>query len=347
MNLESDLKYIIKNLGEKDISKFKNKTVLLTGSGGFLGRWFVQVFDYLNQEYLNNTLTLICLESHIVNDNNITHKSIKLDITKSLSEDLEKNKIKNIDYILNCAGIASPEKYQKFPIETLDVSYLGTKNILDLSFKYKVESIMLFSSSEVYGTPRKDAIPTKETYIGSIPTTSNRSCYDIGKQVLETLGYVYFNKFKTPIKTVRPFNIYGPFMDVNDKRVLPNFVKSFIKNEPIKIYGDGKQTRTFCYIADSIVMFLKILLNGENGECYNIGNPNPEISMIKLAKLFYKSLGSKNYAELIPYPNAYPSDEPLRRCPDISKTIKITKFKPQIKLEDGIKKMFDYIKLSS
>lgn len=342
MNLEKEYQHIALNLGKDSINRFKDKTILITGSGGFLGRWFVQFFQFINVNYINNSLKIIPVESNVLG-NNQNNYTISIDITKPFFQELKDYDIKNIDFILNCAGIASPEKYQKFPIETLDVSYLGTKNILDLCNFYKIESIMLFSSSEVYGTPKKEAIPTKETYIGSIPTRSNRSCYDIGKQVLETLGYVYFNKYKCPVKTVRPFNIYGPFMDINDKRVLPNFIKSFMNAEPIKIYGDGKQTRTFCYISDAIVMFIKLLLDGENGECYNVGNPNPEISMIELAKVFYKSLGSKNKPEQIPYPSTYPSDEPLRRCPDISKTIKVTKFKPQVKLEDGIIKMYQYL----
>jgi len=346
MNLNKEYEYISKNLGAKCLNKFKNKTILITGSGGFLGRWFVNFFGYINKYHIENSLNIISIESNIINQSK-NHKVINLDITKPIFQEIKDNNIKRIDYILNCAGIASPEKYQKFPLETLDVSYLGTKNILDLCNFYDIKSVMLFSSSEVYGTPKENAIPTKETYIGSIPTRGNRSCYDIGKQVLETLGYVYYNKYQFPIKTVRPFNIYGPFMDVNDKRVLPNFIKSFMNNEPIKIYGDGRQTRTFCYISDAIVMFIKLLLEGKNGECYNVGNPNPEISMKQLADLFYKALGTQQEAVLIPYPDSYPSDEPLRRCPDISKTIKITKFKPSIKLEDGIKKMFNYISSSS
>ena len=153
--MKDDLQYITECI---DIDKLKNKTVLLIGSEGFLGNWFSDFFDYNNIEYLKYDI----------------HSGD--DICNSMD-------IKRYDYVINCAGIASPEKYMKMPIETMDVSYIGTKNVLDYCQDNNVESALLFSSSEVYGTPDKNSIPTKESYIGSIPTRGNRSCYDIGKQV--------------------------------------------------------------------------------------------------------------------------------------------------------------------
>lgn len=199
-----------------------SKSVLLIGSDGFLGNWFK---DYLRA----NGNTYYCYD---IRDGN--------DICESILH------LPKCDYVVNCAGIASPEKYMKKPAETMDVSYIGTKNVLEYCIKHNVESVLMFSSSEVYGTPDKANIPTKEDYIGTIPTRSSRSCYDIGKQVLETLCYIYHNIHGVNVKVVRPFNFYGPHMGINDNRVLSNWMRNYLNNEDIIVYGDGNQTRTFC-----------------------------------------------------------------------------------------------------
>lgn len=313
--MKQDLDYITKCI---DIEKIKDKTVLLIGSDGFLGNWFADFFDYHNIEYLSYDIIL------------------GLDICNKIN-------LKRYDYVINCAGIASPEKYMKMPIETLDVSYIGTKNVLDYCKDNDVESVLMFSSSEVYGTPDKNHIPTEESYVGSIPTIGNRSCYDVGKLVLETLTHIHHNKFNTPIKVVRPFNLYGPYMGINDNRVLSNWMRNYLSNQDIIVYGDGRQTRTFCYAADGIAMCLEILLNGENGEFYNVGNPAPELSMNELSEKFCEVL---EYDKLVKkdYPSDYPSDEPLRRCPNIDKVVKQTNINPKTDLHSGLKKMLKYFR---
>ena len=297
----------------------KNKSVLLIGSDGFLGNWFRDILKENGNKYL---------EYDIQNG---------YDICKPLN-------IPKYDYVINCAGIASPEKYMKKPVETMDVSYIGTKNVLDYCVRSKVESILMFSSSEVYGTPDANSIPTKEEYIGSIPTRSSRSCYDIGKQVLETLCYIYHNKHKVPVKVVRPFNFYGPYMGINDNRVLSNWMRNYLKDMDIMIYGDGKQTRTFCYVEDGIDMCIGVLLNGKNGEIYNVGNPTPELTMTGLAEVFCNTLDYKDRYVIRDYPHFYPKDEPLRRCPNIDKVVKDTGIQPKTTLKVGLKKMLEYFK---
>ena len=313
--MKQDLEYITKSI---DLEKIKDKTVLLIGSDGFLGNWFAAFFDYHNVEYL---------KYDILSGNDIC----------------EKIDIKRYDYVINCAGIASPEKYMKKPMETMDVSYVGTKNVLDYCKDNNVESVLMFSSSEVYGTPDQDSIPTKESYVGNVSTRGNRSCYDIGKQALETLTYIHYNKFGTPVKVVRPFNFYGPHLGINDNRVLSNWMRNYLSNEPIVVYGDGKQTRTFCYAADGIAMCLEILINGEDGEIYNVGNPTPELSMNELSEKFCEAL---EYNKLVKkdYPSDYPSDEPLRRCPNVDKVVKQTNINPKTDLNSGLRKMLDYLK---
>lgn len=310
--MEKDLEYIKERI---EIEKIKDKTVLLIGSNGFLGNWFSDLFDYTGITYTKYDIT--------------DGKDICNEIT-----------LPRHDYVINCAGIASPEKYVKMPVETLDVSYIGTRNVLEYCKKHKVESLLMFSSSEVYGTPDPHAIPTKEEYIGTIPTMSSRSCYDIGKQVLETLSYIYYNKHGVNLKIIRPFNVYGPHMGLSDNRVLSNWFSAYIHGVPIKVYGDGKQTRTFCYASDAIAMMMGVLLNGRNGEVYNVGNPQPEINMTDFAKLFCENVGGEYIQET--YPNKYPSDEPIRRCPNIDKVKKTTNIEPIVDLKLGLKKMKEF-----
>jgi UDP-glucuronate decarboxylase len=297
----------------------KSKSVLLIGSDGFLGNWFKDILTENGNE-------LLCYD--IQNGN---------DICKPL-------KLKRYDYVINCAGIASPEKYMEKPIETMDVSYIGTKNVLDYCVDNEVESVLMFSSSEVYGTPEPNSIPTKEDYIGTIPTRSSRSCYDIGKQVLETLCYIYYNKHNLPVKVVRPFNFYGPYMGINDNRVLSNWMRNYLKDDDIMVYGDGNQTRTFCYVEDGIEMCFGVLLNGKNGEIYNAGNPTPELTMKELAEIFCNTLDYNDRYIIRDYPNFYPKDEPLRRCPNIDKVVKDTGVQPKTTLKVGLKKMLEYFK---
>jgi len=311
-----------------DVEKFRDKKVMLIGSNGFLGRWF---YDFLKY----NKIETLCMDNNICSEKTyFKHK--QHNICESIPTD------ERYDFIINCAGIASPEKYLQHPVATLDVSYMGTKNILEYAKRVKPESILMFSSSEVYGTPDKNNIPTKESYVGSIPTTSSRSCYDIGKQALETLCYVYYNKYKIPIKVVRPFNAYGPHMGPGDNRVLSKWMMSCINNEKIKIYGDGKQTRTFCYAADCVSMMLGVLLEGDSGQIYNVGSNTPEINMIDLAEKLYETLGIEKNYEIIEYPNEYPADEPSRRCPNIDKTVHKTNVQPYTPLNAGLKKMHKY-----
>ena len=164
---------------------------------------------------------------------------------------------------------------------------------------------------------QKKNLPTRETYYGNVNSFGPRSCYDEGKRVGETLCYIYNKYYNCDIKIIRPFNVFGPLMDKNDYRIIPNIIKKISSNKKILIHGDGKQTRTFCYITDAITGFFKVIFRKNNNLIYNIGNPNSEINMINLVKTFDKILNKKNKFKLISYPNHYPADEPRRRCPDI------------------------------
>ena len=213
-------------------------------------------------------------------------------------------------------------------------SYEGVKKFLHKSKKDK-SKIIIFSSSEIYGYPDKKNVPTSENYYGYVNSFGPRSCYDEGKRVAETLCYVYKNRFGVNLKIIRPFNVYGPNMPPSDNRVIAKMYKTAIKKKKIEIYSNGKQTRSFCYITDAMVGFLKVIFDDSKNVIYNVGNDQDEINMITLAKYLSKAISKKVKILKIDYPNNYPSDEPLRRCPDLTKLKKLG-YKPSITIKEGL-----------
>ncbi len=348
---DKEIKYVVSSIGV-DIYKFNGSKVVVTGGLGFLGTHFLHFFKYINDNILAIPTAVTVLDNQIVpslridptnnfifkDDDNILFK--KRDIR--LSFDIEAH------YIINAAGVASPFYYQKYPLDTLDVSYLGTRNVLDNAEKYN-SKVLQFSSSEIYGNPDDKNVPTSEEYKGLVSSIGPRSCYDEGKRIGEALSVTYHKMFNTNVSIVRPFNIYGPGMRKEDYRVIPSFAHSIFNNLDIQIHGTGVQTRTYCYIADALIGFIKTLLLGESGVVYNIGNSKPEISVMDLAILMSQIAETKIAhsdsdfkIKLIDYPESYPADEPMRRCPDISKAEQNLQYYPNITLEDGLDKYFDW-----
>lgn len=319
---------------KQELLQLNNKSILITGCNGFLGRYFASILEKSNCK-------LYLMDNGIVPNSDCNSKYYKIDIC-------DKEKVLSfeepLDYIINCAGIASPYWYNKLQMETLNVSVDGLKNILELSIKHnktrKPARVLYFSSSEIYGTP--DICPTPETYIGKIPTMTNRSAYDIGKLIGNTLCYIYNQEKGADAVICAPFNFCGNFSQ-NDGRVLPNFINKILKDEPVEIYGSGEQTRTFCHITDAIVGSLKILVNGKKGELYNIGNPDGETSMNNLVKVIEKVIGKEVKVNHLPAPINYET-EPLRRCPDIAKAKTQLGYEPQVSLEEIIKDFYDWAK---
>tara|TARA_R100000664_G_scaffold18782_1_gene27867 strand:- start:14982 stop:16025 length:1044 start_codon:yes stop_codon:yes gene_type:complete len=320
--LQRDNLHIFKSLREKK-ELLKGSRILITGSDGFLGRTIVSFLKYLNDKQFSDKDKVKIIA--------IDYKDY--DICNSLDSFIEEGPI---DYIINCAGIASPKKYLKAPLKTLDVSYLGTKSVFDLARLRNTKSILMFSSSEVYGTPDPENIPTKEEYIGTVTTFGNRSCYDIGKNVLETLSYVYYTSYNAPVNVLRPFNLYGPLMDLYDGRIVPNICKSMINQTDFSVYGSGQQTRTYCYVADAMVYMFHVLLSDSFGQIYNIGSEDEELSALHIAEKAYNLVDVPNSTFVQkPYPEEYPNQEPRRRCPNISKVKTLSRYSPQYSFEKG------------
>ncbi len=324
---------IYERLNSQNNTFFNNKNILLLGSDGFLGKSFLNYFEVLARHKVNFKLDCV--------DNNISSK--KLNRKKSgyinyFSEDLIKFKKKRkYDIIIFLAGIASPTIYKKFPIEALEVTYLGAKKYLEIAKKDK-SLFVFFSSSEIYGNPDKKNLPTAETYYGNVNPYGPRSCYDEGKRVGETLCYIYKEYYKTKVKIIRPFNVFGPTMNKNDDRVIPRFIRAIKKNKHITIYNHGNQTRSFCYITDAMVGFIKVISKGRLGEVYNVGNDQEEVSMNKLSLLIKNLFKGKVKIKKINYPSFYPSNEPMRRCPNLKKVIKHTGFEPFETLSNSLEK---------
>ena len=331
-----DIREISARLGG-DAQAFAGRTILLCGGAGFLGRYFTAVFGDLNRRILRTPCRVIICDNLItggaLNPGTLARSEFRF-LTQDVIEPL---KIEEpVDYVIQAAGIASPYYYRKYPLETLEVATLGTKQALMLGRQHALRGFLFFSSSEIYGDPDPAHVPTPESYRGNVSCLGPRACYDESKRLGETLCAIFHELYGVPTRMVRPFNVYGPGMQETDYRVLPNFASRIAGSRPLHVYGNGTQTRTFCYVTDAMTGFLKVLLRGANGQAYNIGNPAPEVSMLELAKLLEEVVGGPLPTVRVEYPDSYPADEPQRRCPDISKAALQVGYKPEVGLKAGL-----------
>jgi UDP-glucuronate decarboxylase len=336
--MNDDIQRILDNLGA-DVQRFAGKTVLVSGGAGFLGRHFIALFRQLNRGVLSTPCKVISADNYITGGQLALHEGDRhdpnvVDVWADVSYPLPVRE--DLHFILHLAGVASPVYYMKYPLETIESAVHGTRNLLELARTNKnLEGFLFFSSSEIYGDPDPKAVPTPETYHGYVSSVGPRACYDESKRLGETISTIYQQQFGVPVKIVRPFNVFGPGMRHDDRRVIPMFTYEALGGRPIPVHGDGRQTRTFCYITDAITGFLKTLLKGAPGEAYNIGNSDNEIAMRDAAQLFTELIPGSTVS-LIPYPNNYPAGEPQRRCPDLTKAKKHLGYAARVDLEEGL-----------
>lgn len=240
-----------------------------------------------------------------------------------------------VDYVLNLASPASPRDYLEHPIETLDVGSIGTRNMLELARTHNAR-FLLTSTSECYGDPTVH--PQVETYWGNVNPVGPRSCYDESKRFAEAITMAYHRKYGVKTRIARIFNTYGPRMKLNDGRVVPSFMDSALKGEPITVFGDGSQTRSFCYVSD-LVDGLFRLVRSEEIYPVNLGNPH-ELTILQFAREIEKLTGTKGGMIFQPLPE----DDPKQRQPDISKARALLDWEPQIPLEEGMKLTVEYFR---
>jgi len=343
--IQEDIAAIAKGLG-KDAKKFEGKTIFLSGGGGFLGKYITGALCYLNDNVFSKPCRIISVDNFITGSHhphfNYKGRPDVLEVWGDITQPLPVRE--PLHFIIHAAGLASPVFYKKYPLETIDSAVGGVRHLLELAKKNKdtIEGFLFFSSSEIYGDPDPKSVPTPETYHGYVSSVGPRSCYDESKRLSETISIIYHQQFGIPAKIVRPFNVFGPGMEHNDRRVLPMFAYKALNQETIPVHGDGHQTRTFCYITDAITGFLKVLVSGKAGNAYNIGNEDNEISMADLAKMFVEIEGGGASYEMIPYPENYPAGEPQRRCPDLSKAKSDLDYKAVISLREGLTRFIDW-----
>lgn len=308
----------------------KKKTVVVTGGAGFLG-------SHLCDRFLGEGKKVICIDNLITGSlNNIAHlknvkefEFIQHDVSKEIAV------TGPVDYVLHFASPASPVDYLNYPIQTLKVGSLGTHNGLGLAKKKKAV-FLLASTSEVYGDPQEH--PQKETYWGHVNPTGPRGVYDEAKRFAEAITLAYHRYHKMDIKIIRIFNTYGPRMRINDGRVVPNFIYQALHGQPLTVFGDGKQTRSFCFYSDLVEGIVRLLYSKISGPV-NIGNPD-EFTILEFAKMVKEMSGSKSRIIYRPLPK----DDPKQRRPDISLAKKELKWRPEVKLERGLKETMDWFK---
>jgi UDP-glucuronate decarboxylase len=304
------------------------KRVLVTGGAGFLG-------SHLCKRLLDDGHDVICVDNFFTGTKNNILSLLDNSRFEILRHDITFPLYVEVDEIYNLACPASPIHYQYDPVQTTKTSVHGAINMLGLAKRIKAK-IFQASTSEVYGDPQIH--PQKESYWGHVNPIGSRSCYDEGKRCAETLFFDYYRQHKLRVKVARIFNTYGPNMHPSDGRVVSNFILQALENKPITIYGDGSQTRSFCYVDDLIEAF--ILLMDSNDDFtgpVNLGNPN-EFTIKELAEKIINLTNSKSELEFKPLP----SDDPLQRQPDISLAKEKIGWQPQINLEDGLKRTIQY-----
>lgn len=319
----------------------KNKTILITGANGFIASYIIYFLIFLNQKY-NFKIKIILIGR---NKKKLNKKFINKNTKKNfilIEQDVCINiSIKEkIDFIMHLASIASPKIFYKKPIETILPNVIGTNELLKLSIKKKVKSFLFFSSGEIYGNHNKIL---KENTINNLNHLAERASYSESKRMGEVLCYSYFKQKKIPVKIIRLFHTYGPCMNLNDGRVMMDFVNNIVNQKNILIKGTGNQKRSFCYISDAVIGIFLVLTNGQNGEAYNLGNPKELLSIKKLANLLSK-YNNKISVKINPKLNSHKKKAPYQTVvPEIKKISRLG-FSPKINVKKGFKKTINYFK---
>jgi UDP-glucuronate decarboxylase len=307
----------------------KEQRILVTGGSGFLG-------SHLCDRLVETGAEVLCLDNFFTGSKRNIRDLLDRKNFEVIRHDLVEPIFLEVDQIYNLACPASPVHYQYNPVKTVKTNVMGTINMLGLAKRVKAR-ILQASTSEVYGNPQQH--PQSETYWGHVNPIGLRSCYDEGKRVAETLMMDYYRQNQVDVRIVRIFNTYGPRMAVSDGRVVSNFIVQALRNDPITMYGDGNQTRSFCYVSDMVEGLVRMMNCDHFTGPVNLGNPG-EFSIAQLAELVLQITQSKS--EIVYRP--LPEDDPIQRCPDITLAQKRLKWEPVIPLHEGLEATIEYFK---
>lgn len=313
-------------------------TVVVAGGAGFLLSYLVDFFAGLNDHGLDAPLRIVVLDdfssgtparlAHLRDRPDVSIENVN--ISRPLTLDYR------ADYIVHGASIASPPLYRRYPIETIEANVWGTRHLLEYAAESGVISFLYLSSSEIYGDPDPDSIPTPESYPGIVSSTGPRACYDESKRLGETLCIAYHQQRDVPAKMVRPFNVYGPRLSLDDGRIVPDLLRGALAGGPLQLFSDGSPTRSFCYISDAIAGILAGLLSDHDGEPFNIGN-DEEISIRHLAEMMSELAPGHPALEFEKHSDpAYLTDNPNRRCPDVKKSRELLGYEPRVRTRAGL-----------
>jgi UDP-glucuronate decarboxylase len=353
--LNRDLDYVSANLRE-EFRAMAGKRVLMTGGGGFLGYYMVQgVLHWNDRARPADRIAMTVFDNYVRGVPSWLETLGGRDDLTLLRHDIRHplpEPMPEFDYIIHAAGIASPTYYRAYPLETMDANIDGLRRLLEYA-RGRMErgrnfsGFIFYSSSEIYGDPAPDMIPTPEDYRGNVSCTGPRACYDESKRYGETLCVVFARHYGVPVRIVRPFNNYGPGLKISDRRVIPDFARDVMAGRDIIMLSDGRPTRTFCYVADAVVGYYKALVRGRAGEPYNIGIERPEISMRELAEMVVSTAKDLfDYSGKAVFSSSdesdYLVDNPNRRCPDMTKSNTELDYHPTILVDDGLRRALSW-----
>lgn len=322
----------------RELRPLAGTTLLLTGAGGFIGSYLLDVLAAVGREGGGPPCHVVALDNFRVGlPERVQHLAGHPDI-EFLSHDVTQPLPleRPVEWLIHAASIASPTFYRRFPLETIDVNVNGTWRLLELA-RRDARSMLYLSSSEIYGDPSPEMIPTPEDYRGNVSCTGPRACYDESKRLAETLCTTYFRTHRTPVKIMRPFNVYGPGQRLDDQRIIPDLMAAALARRSSVLYSDGRATRSFCYVRDAIRAMLLVLVSDADGEAFNVGN-DEETTMSALAELMATIAAPPRLAVeyRVSADKDYLSDNPQRRCPDLSKLRTRTGWRPEVRLADGL-----------
>jgi UDP-glucuronate decarboxylase len=351
--LDQDLEHTLHALSAAEREAFEGASILLTGCAGFLGYYCLQ--------FLACYGAMLGVRSVIGVDSLILRRPAWLERLSSQAPfirfhelDIARGNLEAlvgaeaVTHVIHMASIGSSPFFRAHPIETVDATVWGLRHLLDFYRSRALKGLLFFSSSEIYGDPVAQFIPTAESYRGNVPCVGPRACYDESKRFGETLCYLFAKQHDMPVAVVRPFNTYGPGMVIDDQRAPADFAKAVIEQRDLEILSDGSPTRTFCYVADAMAGYFKVLFHGRF-DVFNIGMDQPEITMRALAEIYRRQgetvFGYRGSVRLgVSADPFYLSDVPNRRCPDIGHARRTLGYQPTIDVEDGVGRYLSYLK---